>query len=229
MAASGIAGRRQAALADGGEGYKTRRDEIVRMAAKVFEEKGFEATTLNDIAARLKTDRASLYYYVGSKEELLQEIVKVVMDENVATAERVMAEGQTPPEKIQSLIEYMILSFDKHYPHMYVYLEDLPRISRQKSDWARDVIHSTKRFEEIVFQILEEGQADGSFRSDLPNQISALALFGMINWTHRWYKPGSQHSAKEIAETFCALFLDGYRNASGDTPRPGPNGAKKKR
>lgn len=222
MAASGIAVRRQAALAEGGEGYKSRRDEIVREAAKAFQEKGYEATTLNDIAARLKTDRASLYYYVGSKEELLQEIVRVVLDENVLTAERVMAEAKTATEKIQALVEYMIESFDRHYPHMYVYVEDMARISRQKTDWAKDVVHKAKQFESIVVEILEEGRSDGSFRSDLPNNISALALFGMINWTHRWHKPGSPHSTKEIAETFCALFLDGYRNPSG-------NGTKKKR
>jgi AcrR family transcriptional regulator len=212
LATSGIAGRRKAALEDGGEGYKTRRQEIVREAAKVFEEKGFEATTLNDIAERLGTDRASLYYYVGSKEELLHEIVRQVLEENVAAAEQVLAEPGTPSEKIERLIEYMILSFDRNYPHMYVYVEDLARISRQESDWARDVVKKTKRFESIVVQILDDGRKDGTFRSDLPNHISALALFGMINWTHRWYKPGSAHSAKEIAETFCALFLDGYRN-----------------
>jgi len=220
--ASGIAGRRKAALEDGGEGYRSRRQEIVKVAAKVFREKGFEAATLNDIAERLKTDRASLYYYVGSKEELLHEIVRQVLDENVAAAERVLADEGTPVEKIEALIDHMILSFDRNYPHMFVYVEDLARIARQKNDWAHDVIHKTRRFEEIVVQILEDGRADGSFRSDLPNHISAMALFGMINWTHRWYKPGSPESAKEIAATFCALFLDGYRN-----PPPPPRKSRK--
>jgi TetR/AcrR family transcriptional regulator, cholesterol catabolism regulator len=214
--ASGIAGRRKAALEDGGEGYKSRRQEIVAMAANVFKEKGFEPTTLNDIAERLGTDRASLYYYVGSKEELLHEIVSQVLEENVAAAELVLAEAGTPVEKIEALIEHMILSFERNYPHMFVYVEDLARISRQENEWARDVISKTKRFEEIVVQILDDGRADGSFRSDLPNHISAMALFGMINWTHRWYKPGTKgSSAKQIAETFCSLFLDGYRNPAG--------------
>ena len=209
--ASGIAGRRKAALEDGKKGYHTRRQEIVKVAAKVFREKGFEATTLNDIAERLGTDRASLYYYVGSKDELLHEIVRQVLEENVAAAEEVLAEAGTPVEKIEALIEHMIVSFDRNYPHMFVYVEDLARIAREDSPWARDVIQKTRRFEEIVVKILEEGRADGSFRSDLENQISAMALFGMINWTHRWYKPGSKQSAKKIAETFSALFLDGYR------------------
>ena len=210
MAASGIASLRKAAQENGGEAYQARRQEIIQAAGRVFREKGFDAATLNDIAKKLKTDRTSLYYYVGSKEDLLHEIVAQVLDENVAAAERVLADQGTPTEKISALVEHMVLSFDRN-PLMYVYVEDLARIARQRTEWARNVIHKTKRFEEIVVEILEEGRADGSFRSDLPNNISAMALFGMINWTHRWYKPGSARSAKEIADTFCALFLDGYR------------------
>src|SRR5947209_7217760 len=92
---SGIASRRKAAMADGSESYQMRRQEIVRVAAGVFEEKGYEAATLNDIADRLGTDRASLYYYVGSKEELLHEIVHSVLADNVAAAERIAAQAGT--------------------------------------------------------------------------------------------------------------------------------------
>jgi AcrR family transcriptional regulator len=210
MAQSGIAGRRKAAMAEGGEAYKSRRDEIIRVAADVFKERGYEAATLNDIAERLDTDRASLYYYVGSKEELVHEIIRSMLDQNVATAERVASQGGSAQDKLITLIEDMIESFDRNYPHMYVHIEDLARIARLESDWAREVLRSMRRFESIVIGILEEGRTDGSFRSDLPSDLSAFALFGMVNWTHRWYKPGEGHDPKEIATTFAAIFLDGY-------------------
>lgn len=211
MARSGIERRRIAAKVDSNrQGYQERRQEIVRVAAVVFKEKGFAPATLNDIAVRLGTDRASLYYYVRNKEELLQEIVRGVINENVAAAERVAAQGGRGAEKIAALIEDMILSFDRNYPHMYVYIEDFARISRQESKWAQDILASTHRFESIVIDILREGQRDGSLRSDLADDLSALALFGMVNWTHRWYKPGSKHTPKEIAATLSAIFLTGY-------------------
>lgn len=213
---SGIERRRIAAQVDGGAGYQERRQEIVRVAANVFKEKGFAAATLNDIAGRLGTDRASLYYYVANKEELLQEIVRGVITENVASAEKVQARAGSGTDKLAALIEDMMLSFDRNYPHMYVYIEDFARISRQESTWAKDILASTRRFEEIVVAILEEGQRDGSLRSDLANDLSALALFGMVNWTHRWYRPGSRHSPKKIAATLTAIFLDGYR--TGEQP-----------
>lgn len=212
MARSGIERRRRAAKTDSKrQGYQERYQEIVQVAAVVFKEKGYALATLNDVAVRLGTDRASLYYYVGNKEELLQEIVRGVITENVATAERVAAREGPGAEKISSLIEEMILSFDRNYPHMYVYIEDFARISRHEASWAQDILAATHRFESIVIDILGEGRRDGSLRSDLSDDLSALALFGMVNWTHRWYKPGSAHTAKEIAATLSTIFLSGYQ------------------
>src|SRR3989442_2745301 len=111
-APSGIESRRKAALSEGNAGYTARRAEIIKVAADVFRERGYDAATSNDVAARLGTDRASLYYYVGSKEELLQEIVRDVLSQNLEAAEQVKKQKGTAPEKLQALIEHMIESFD---------------------------------------------------------------------------------------------------------------------
>jgi hypothetical protein len=92
---------------------------------------------------------------------------------------------------------------------MYVYLEDIGRIARQDSEWSRDVVQSTKKFESIVGDVLKQGRREGSLRSDLPVELCSFGLFGMINWTHRWYRPGSKYSPKEIAAAFSAMFLEG--------------------
>jgi AcrR family transcriptional regulator len=209
MAKSGIESRRQAALAEGSTAYTARRQEIVRVAADVFREKGYEVATLNDIAERLGTDRASLYYYFGNKEEVLHEIVRGVLHENVDMAERVAGGSGTSAEKLEALIIEMMASFERHYPAMYVYVEDLARISREDSEWAEDVSKSSKRFEDIVTRLLKKGQAEGSIRADLPPDITALALFGMVNWTHQWWRPKGKRSAIEVADVFAKVFLEG--------------------
>jgi AcrR family transcriptional regulator len=211
MVSSGIEGRRKAAISEGKAAYTRRRGEIIETAAAVFRQLGYDAATLNDVAQQMNTDRASLYYYVGSKEELLHEIVRVVLDQNVAAAERVKRSKGTAVSKVQALMEEMISSFDRNYPHMFVYTEDMGRIARQDSDWARDVVGKTKKFETIVVSILSKGKMDGEFRDDLNAELVALALFGMVNWTHRWYRPGSKFNPREISDTFTTLFLDGYR------------------
>jgi AcrR family transcriptional regulator len=137
---SGIGRRRRAALREGGPSYTARREEVVQVAAQLFREKGYERTTLNDVASALGTDRASLYYYVGSKEELLQEIVRRVLIQNLEMAERVIDRVATGRQKIEEIIREMIVSFDDNYPHMFVYIEDIGRISRHDDEWSRDVI-----------------------------------------------------------------------------------------
>jgi AcrR family transcriptional regulator len=211
---SGIEARRKAALADGNVAYTSRRKEIVQAAAHVFRDRGPEAT-LRDVAEALGTDRASLYYYIGSKEELLQEIVSGALASDVAAAEAVQASGASTPDKIRALICSMVTSYATNYPHMSVYIEDLGRIARQDSEWSVGVREQSRAYEGIVISILKEGQRDGSLRADLPVRDCAMALFGMINWMHRWWRPGYESTPDQIAHTFSDVFLGGFANGVG--------------
>jgi AcrR family transcriptional regulator len=135
MTESGIEARRKAALEDGNATYVARRQEIISSAAHVFRDRGFEAATLRDVAEALGTDRASLYYYVRSKEELLREIVREALGRDIRTAESVKRSRASTADKIRGLIESMVVSYADNYPHMNVYMEDLGRIARQDSEW----------------------------------------------------------------------------------------------
>ena len=212
MATSGIGARRSAALEEGGAAYVARREEIIQASAHVFRDRGFEATTLRDVAAATDIDRATLYYYVGSKEELLQEIVRHALGQDIKTAKAVRRSKASTKDKIAALVESMVQSYDANYPHMQVYIEDLGRIARQDSEWATDVIARTREYESIVHSILAKGQRDGTLRDDLPVELSALALFGMINWMHWWYRPNLKWSPEIVAKTFTTIFLDGFAN-----------------
>jgi AcrR family transcriptional regulator len=212
MAKSGIGARRSAALEEGGPAYVARRDEIIKAASHVFRERGVEAATLRDVAEATDTDRATLYYYVGSKEELLQEIVRQALGQDIATAQAVKRSRASTKDKIAALIEAMVRGYDEHYPHMHVYIEDLGRISRQNTEWSNDVIARTREYESIVHSILTKGQRDGTLRKDLPVELCAMALFGMINWMHRWYRPNLNWTPEEVAKTFTEIFLTGFEN-----------------
>lgn len=209
MARSGIEARRKAALEDGSAPYLARRQEIIHAASHVFRERGFEAATLRDVALALGTDRASLYYYVGSKEELLQEIVREALGHDLEAAEAIRASRTTSTAKITALVESMVSSYTANYPHMNVYMEDLGRIARQDSEWSIDIIAGFRRYESIVHAILTKARNDGTLDSSCPVDLCALTLFGMVNWMHRWYRPNIDWTPQEIASTYVALFLDG--------------------
>jgi AcrR family transcriptional regulator len=111
MTKSSIDARRRAAVEDGGAAYLVRREEIIKASAYVFRDRGFKAATLSDVAAALNTDRASLYYYVGSKEELLQEIVRQAFGRDIETAEAVKRSRASSKDKVATLIDAMVNSY----------------------------------------------------------------------------------------------------------------------
>jgi AcrR family transcriptional regulator len=215
--------RRKAAQEEGGPAYTNKREELIRAAARIFNEKGFEATNLNDIAEEFQTDRASLYYYVGSKEELFQEVFRStasqVLDANIAAAKQILRTDRAPDEKLRLLIEQLLTSYEDSYPYVYVYIqEDMGKAAHQKTAWAREMARKTRRFESMVAEVIEAGIADGTFREDVPVPLMTNAIHGMINWTHRWFKPDGQFHADSVSEAFSSLFFQGVLRPAAVVP-----------
>lgn len=208
---SNIARRRKSALADGSADYRLRRDEIVQAASRLFKERGYKSVTLAQIAEVAGVDRATVYYYVGSKEELFREAVEDLVDKNAAKAQRIFrAKDLDPKQKLTQLVEALMCSYEEHYPHMYVYIqEEMHQVASDTSDWAQSMSRHTHRWETIFIKLVEEGMESGVLRRDIPASIAVNALFGMLNWTHRWFKPGGKRTAKDIAAWFSDIFFNG--------------------
>jgi AcrR family transcriptional regulator len=178
----------------------------------VFKEKGYEAATLNDIAERVGADRASLYYYVGGKEELFQEAVRGGVAENLAEVERILKLDESPEQKLRLIVERLLTSYEANYPHMYVYIqEDMGKVASEESEWAKEMTRQTRRFESITIRLINQAIEQGRFRDDIRPELAANALFGMINWTHRWFKPGKKLSASQLTDSFWTIFVEGMR------------------
>jgi AcrR family transcriptional regulator len=207
---SRIGQRRLDALSTGNDDYKARRQELIAAAARVFQDKGYEAATLSDVAELVGADRATLYYYVSSKEELLREVVKSVIDTNVAEAEQILALEVDAREKVRRWVEWLMVSYEQNYPYTYVFIqEDMRKLPEDKSPWARQVVRQTRRMESILLKLITQGVEEGSFRDDVSVKLAANALFGMLNWTHRWFKPRPNQSAVEVADAFVKVFMEG--------------------
>jgi AcrR family transcriptional regulator len=208
--ASGIGRRRAAALAEGGAAYTERRAEIVAAAAQVFREKGFTATSLADIAESLGTDRATLYYYIGSKDELFHEIVR-------DAAEAIRDSTDSATAKLTRLITSLMSSYATHYPYLFVYIqEDLSKVSGGRSSWSREMRAINKRYDDAVIAIVKSGIEDGTLRTSTSARVIANGIIGMVNWTHRWYRNGdaSMPGADEIGSAYAQMILNGLAVSS---------------
>lgn len=210
---SNISKRRKSALEEGSGDYLAKRAELVEIAGRQFKANGFKATTLSEIGHKAGLDRATVYYYFASKEELFRECLRVGVEANIAECERIFGDSErSSAEKLRAVIVQLMSAYDQYYPHMYVYIqEEMNRITSEKSAWAQRIVTKTRTFEKIVLSLINDMIAKGEMRGDIAVSVAANAVFGMLNWTHRWYQPGGAHSAEEISNAFCEIFFDGMR------------------
>ncbi len=210
---SNISRRRASALEEGSADYLAKRDELVEIAGRQFKAHGFKATTLAEIGRKVGLDRATVYYYFGSKEELFRECVRVGVEANISECEQIFADKARPArERLRAIIQQLMAAYDHYYPHMYVYIqEEMSRITGEQSVWAQRIASQTRTFERIVFNLVSELIERGEMRRDIPVKVAANAIFGMLNWTHRWYQPGGSVPADQISAAFADIFFDGMK------------------
>jgi AcrR family transcriptional regulator len=216
--ASGIARRRSAAKDESNPAYLERRREIVAAAARVFKAKGLQGSKLGDIAAESGADRASLYYYVGSKEELFHEVVREAVEANLVRAEAIRDGHGMAPEKLRALIRSLMASYCEHYPILYVYIqENLTHVPEEHRRWAEDMRQVNRSYERVVIGLLEQGVREGTLRDVGPPWVVAYGLMGMLGWTNRWFDPEeSSASPEQIADAFADTVLLGLVEPHGD-------------
>jgi AcrR family transcriptional regulator len=212
---SQIGRKRELALAkDQNEDYRARRAELVKVAATVFNDLGYEATTLSDIAKRFGTDRASVYYYVSGKEELLLGGIEEILGRNLEEIDRIKGLDANAREKLELLIRRLVDSYVDTYPLSYVYIQnDMTKVGQSDSPRAKAVIRGTRRFEKTVIEIIQQGMDEGIFDPEVPVLLAANSLFGILNWTHRWFKPGGRWKTEELSDSFIRIFFNGIEKS----------------
>lgn len=212
---SKISARRTSAREAGAAEYAKKRKEILHTAAVVFKEMGYEAATVDDVAKRAMIDRASLYYYFKGKKDLFREMVGEATSDNVDMAESIAASDRTPEEKLRNLIVALFESYARHYPYLYVYLqEDMSRLAQDNSPWSNNIIALNRRFDVAVTGIVKEGIDKGSFRSKGSPKLIVAGILGMCNWSHRWFRVDGSLPAGEIADVFADMALSGLLTGS---------------
>lgn len=220
---SNISRRRAAAVEGNGEQYRDRRTEIVDVAVALFRERGYRATTLADIAQAIGAERASLYYYFSSKDEILNEAVTPLVLRNTELAEQLRDSADPAPVKLRTLIVGLLTSYAEHYPLLFFYLEEnLSHVGGRQKAWAAEMREVNRRYAAAIEAIVRDGIAAGALRPLADPRILANGLMGTVSWTHRWYNPHRNSTdAATIGEAYADLLLGGLVVA-GDPTHEGP-------
>ncbi len=185
-------------------------DDIVSAAAKVFRTKGYHAATVRDIADEVGILKGSLYHYFDSKEELLYLVVKEPIARMYRTISEIAVADETATEKLRRAISAHLEAFDRHYPHLFVYLRERESVKRR---FREKIGFSPKEYERCWQQIIRDGIRTGEFRPDLDVQVASYGLLGMLNWLYKWYDPQGRLSVQQVAEQLISLALAGLAAA----------------
>jgi AcrR family transcriptional regulator len=197
--------------------WQRRRREIVDASAKVFADRGYHATSTTELCEANGIGKGALYYYIGSKEELLAAIHDRVMDEVMLGADRADRAGGTPPQRLAMLGEELLDVIFRFPDHVWVFLHDFPALTGKNAEMFRQRRRTYERRVEVVFR---EGVESGDFRP-LDTRLAVTAWLGMHNYTYLGLRAGEHFSVKDAAKSFADIFVWGIATR-GLTPAGDP-------
>jgi AcrR family transcriptional regulator len=183
------------------------RQEILRTAARLFQQQGYDGTSMNDVAAALKLSKGGLYHHFQSKDEILFNLMDHAMD---ITEERVVnaVRGILDPEaRLRALIRLhisVVLSIrDREITVMLHENHPLPPPLRKRINTRKkDYVH-------FVEKLIAEVQSVRGSKSTVNPRAAAFALLGMINWIYQWYRPEGTLQEENLAQQYTEIFFAG--------------------
>src|SRR6266496_669047 len=162
--------------------WRQRRQAIVDASAKVFAERGYHATSTVELCEANDIGKGALYYYIGSKEQLLVAIHDRVMDEVMLGADRVAQMGGTPAEQLAAHGEELLEVIFRYPDHVWVFLHEFPALTGANAEEFR---RRRREYEKRIEQVFTDGNRSGTFRQVEP-RTAAKAWLGMHNYTYLW-------------------------------------------
>lgn len=184
---------------------------ILKTAAQVFSEKGYEGASIRDLSRSSGVSLAGLYYYIESKQKLLYLIQIYTFKTILSRLEKRLAGTMDPVERLRVLVRNHLEYFLQHPVEMKVLSHEDEAL---EGDYRKEVLEIKRRYYEIALGIFEEMRHRG-FARRLNARVAVLSLFGMMNWVYTWHRPKLDPQADALAEAITGVFLHGVSNGRG--------------
>ncbi|HEY3058571.1 MAG TPA: TetR/AcrR family transcriptional regulator [Chloroflexota bacterium] len=205
---------------------RDRGEEVYSAALRLFREKGYHATSMQDIAAAVGLYKGSLYHYIDGKEELLARVFERGMGALLADVERIAADPSSGPStQLRLVVEAHVAAVADNLDALTVFLHEWRALA---GDSLSTVRKQRDRYATLVSDIISRGVAAGEFAAT-DVRIATLGVLGMCNWLCQWYSPSGRLSAREIGARFADLVLDGLRRpTASSSPAPARRASRQK-
>ena len=187
----------------------TRRTELVAAAARLFSERGYHGTSMKHLADELGMLKGSLYAHIGSKEELLYDVVEQGATRFLERGHAASALETGASHRLETFLIGHIETAIEHLDASTVFLNEW----RYLRDDLRDAVRAQRdEYESTVRSIVEDGIASGEFRRDADVEMTARLVLSAGNWVYAWYRPGGSLSPLEIGRRYAEMIVRGLQS-----------------
>jgi AcrR family transcriptional regulator len=201
---TGSAGAADAAQENAGESTA---DRLLRLAAALFRQKGYAASTTRELAGQLGIQKASLYHHIRGKEDLLFAI-SVESLEHIIAAVSAAGAAAEPGDRLRAMIAaHMQTALADQDMHTTMLIE-LRSLSPERQDQVRV---RRDQYQKLLRDAIAADQAEGRLRTDIEAGYLTLSLLNLLNWTIFWFDAAGPRGPRELAEMMSMIFLDGAR------------------
>jgi AcrR family transcriptional regulator len=185
----------------------SRRDELLKLAATMFAERGLKSTTVRDIADSAGILSGSLYHHFKSKEQMVEEVLKDFLDWLFERYQEIVATESTPLDRVKGLFMASFEAIEHRHAQVVIYQDEAKRLSTLPQFEFVDDRNREQR--KMWIDLLHDGIADGSFRPDLDVDLVYRFIRDTTWVSVRWYQPGGPLTAEEVGRQYLAIVLGG--------------------
>lgn len=189
---------------------REKREALLHAAVQSFNEKGFHATSLDDVAASLNVTKPTFYYYFANKDEILFECVRLGLESIAQAAEAVEKRGGSGLERLRALMRDYALIMTRDFGMCVIRTAD-----HELSPQSRKKFRALKRqIDDVVRAVVADGMSDGSIAKGDPRMIT-FTLTGALNWIARWYQDGRHQTPEAVADACVETLINGLAPRQG--------------
>ncbi len=187
------------------------RDQVLAVAVQLFNEQGYDATSVADLARRLGLTKSALYHHFTSKEQLLALALDSALTALEASLDAAQTTDASAAEQLRRVVQGAVEVLIDHLPEVTLLLR-----VRGNSLTEQAALERRRVFDARVASLVSSAQSEGWVRSDVDAAIATRLIFGMINSVVEWYRPGGPVDRDALARDILTVVLDGL--ISRDSP-----------
>jgi AcrR family transcriptional regulator len=186
-----------------------RRSEVLGVAERLFAQKGYEATSVRDIADAMALKAGSLYAHIDTKEDLLWEILGEAADRFFEAVAPIAGSNLVTVEKLKRSIASHVAVITNSASAAGIYMTEWRHLSEpRRSQFAARRDEYERMFRRMVHDAIREGVF-----GDVDEKFATLLILSSINWIYQWYRPDGAMTPDEIARRITDLLFNGLRRA----------------